>query len=108
MLLFRDCWFLCWPGRGAGCAGMAAGGGGGVRGGDGGAAGVGRLRGGVEGWCGVAPVVLVVEDLQWGDGASLLGWRRLGGAVGQVPLLLAGAVRPATGREELGQLRRGL
>jgi DNA-binding CsgD family transcriptional regulator len=67
-----------------------------------------RLLAGVDRLCAVSPVVLVVEDLQLADAASLLVWQRLAGAVGQVPLLLAGSVRPGTGRQELGRLRRGL
>jgi DNA-binding CsgD family transcriptional regulator len=72
------------------------------------AAGAERLLAGVDRLCAVSPVVLVVEDLQLADEASLLVWQRLAWAVGQVPLLLAGSVRPGTGRQELGRLRRGL
>ena len=67
-----------------------------------------RLLARVDWLCAGSPVVLVVEDLQLADEASLLAWQRLAAAVGQVPLLLAGSVRPGTGREELGRLRRGL
>jgi DNA-binding CsgD family transcriptional regulator len=72
------------------------------------AAGVERLLAQVDRLCAVSPVVLVAEDLQWADEASLLAWQRLAGAVGQVPLLLAGSVRPGPGREEVDRLRRGL
>jgi tetratricopeptide (TPR) repeat protein len=72
------------------------------------AAGVERLLVRVDRLCAVSPVVLVAEDLQWADEASVLVWQRLASAVGQVPLLLAGSLRPGTGREELDRLLRGL
>jgi DNA-binding CsgD family transcriptional regulator len=72
------------------------------------AAGVERLLAQVDRLCAVSPVVLVVEDLQWADEASVLAWQRLAGAVGQVPLLVAGSVRPGPGREDLDRLRRAL
>jgi DNA-binding CsgD family transcriptional regulator/tetratricopeptide (TPR) repeat protein len=68
-------------------------------------AGVERLLAKVDRMCAVSPVVLVVEDLQWADEASLLVWFQLGRAVRQLPLLLAGSCRPGTGRE-LERLRR--
>jgi DNA-binding CsgD family transcriptional regulator len=58
--------------------------------------------------CAVSPVLLVAEDLQWADEASVLVWSRLCRAVGQLPLLLVGSWRSGTGREELGRLRRGV
>ncbi len=72
------------------------------------AAGVERLLARVDRWCAVSPVVLVVEDLQWADEASLLVWQRLAQAVGQLPLLLAGSLRPGPVGDELDRLRRGL
>ena len=58
-----------------------------------------RVLAEVERLCAQSPVVLVTEDLQWADEASLLVWQRLARAVGQLPLLLAGTYRPepATG-----------
>ena len=52
-----------------------------------------------------SPVVLVTEDLQWADDASLLVWQRLARAVGQLPLLLAGTYRPVPAREQVSRLR---
>ena len=72
------------------------------------AAGVERLLAQVDRLCAASPVVLVAEDLQWADEASLLVWQRLAGAVAQVPLLLAGSLRPGSAADELGPLRRGL
>ena len=57
--------------------------------------------------CAESPVVLVAEDLQWADDASLLMWHRLARAVAQLPLVLAGSCRPGPGAEE-ARLRRGV
>jgi DNA-binding NarL/FixJ family response regulator len=58
--------------------------------------------------CALSPVLLVAENLQWADEASVTVWRRLSRAVGQMPLLLAGSVRPGSGRDDLDRLRRDL
>ena len=81
---------------------------GGVMSGDPVLAGVERLLAVVDRLCAASPVVLVVEDLQWADEASVLVWSRLAHAVGQLPLLLAGSWRPGTGRADLAKLRRGV
>jgi len=67
-----------------------------------------RLLAEVERLCAESPVVLVTEDLQWADDASLLVWRRLAQAAGQLPLLLAGTYRPAPARDQVTRLRRDL
>ncbi|MGW1977560.1 ATP-binding protein [Streptomyces sp. NPDC001889] len=51
----------------------------------------------VDRLCRAAPVVLVLDDLQWADGPSLRAWRRLTDTAGQRPLLLAAAIRNAPG-----------
>jgi DNA-binding CsgD family transcriptional regulator len=71
-------------------------------------AGVERLLARVDRLCAVSPVVLVAEDLQWADEASVLAWSRLARAVGQVPLLLVGSARPGAERDDLDRLRRGV
>jgi tetratricopeptide (TPR) repeat protein len=56
--------------------------------------------------CAVRPVVLVVDDLQWADQASITLWRRLARSAQQVPLLLVGMIRPVPLRDDLLALRR--
>ena len=56
--------------------------------------------------CAVRPTILVVDDLQWADQASITLWGRLARSAQQVPLLLVGMMRPAIQRDELLALRR--
>src|ERR1700730_2262642 len=56
--------------------------------------------------CAVRPTVLVVDDLQWADQASITLWGRLARSAQQVPLLLVGMMRPVPQREDLLALRR--
>ena len=62
----------------------------------------------VDGLCSRAPLLLVLDDLQWADEASLLLWRRLGRIAGQSPLVVLGAARPVPTRVELEAVRRDL
>jgi DNA-binding CsgD family transcriptional regulator len=52
------------------------------------------------------PVVLLIDDLQWADPASVKLWGRLARTARQVPLLLVGLTRPVPHREDLLALRR--
>jgi DNA-binding CsgD family transcriptional regulator len=54
------------------------------------------------------PVVLVIDDLQWADPASVKLWGRLARTARQVPLMLVGLTRPAPQREDLLALRRAV
>ena len=56
--------------------------------------------------CAVRPTILVVDDLQWADQASITLWGRLARSTRQVPLLLVGMMRPAPQRDDLLALRR--
>jgi DNA-binding CsgD family transcriptional regulator len=56
--------------------------------------------------CGVQPTILVVDDLQWADQASVALWGRLARSARQAPLLLMGTMRPVPQREDLQALRR--
>ncbi|MEV7043744.1 BTAD domain-containing putative transcriptional regulator [Amycolatopsis sp. NPDC051061] len=60
----------------------------------------------VDQLCAAAPLVMVVDDLQWADEASVLIWNRLSAAARQLPLLLIATSRPAHRREDLAQVRR--
>jgi DNA-binding SARP family transcriptional activator/DNA-binding CsgD family transcriptional regulator len=69
---------------------------------------VDQLLAHVDELCASAPLMLVIDDLQWADDASVLMWHRLSAATRQLPLLLVAAARPAPNRVELAQLRRGV
>jgi DNA-binding CsgD family transcriptional regulator/tetratricopeptide (TPR) repeat protein len=58
--------------------------------------------------CAVQPTILVVDDLQWADQASIALWGRLARSVSQVPLLLVGIMRPVPQREDVLALRRAV
>src|ERR1035441_2849508 len=55
--------------------------------------------------CATVPTVLVVDDLQWADQASVTLWGRLARSVRQMPLLLVGMMRPVPQRDDLLALR---
>jgi DNA-binding CsgD family transcriptional regulator len=56
--------------------------------------------------CAVRPAVLVIDDLQWADQASITLWGRLARLARQVPLLVVGMMRPVPQRDDLLALRR--
>jgi DNA-binding CsgD family transcriptional regulator/tetratricopeptide (TPR) repeat protein len=56
--------------------------------------------------CDVRPTILVIDDLQWADQASITLWGRLAKAAQQVPLLLVGMLRPVPLRDDVLALRR--
>jgi DNA-binding CsgD family transcriptional regulator/tetratricopeptide (TPR) repeat protein len=59
----------------------------------------------VDELCAAAPTVLVLDDLQWADDASLAVWHQLTASISQLRLLLVGTCRPAPGRAEVRQAR---
>jgi tetratricopeptide (TPR) repeat protein len=56
--------------------------------------------------CAVQPTILVIDDLQWVDQASISLLARLAGSVRQLPLSLVGVMRPVPQRDDLQALRR--
>ena len=52
------------------------------------------------------PTILVIDDLQWADQASITLWGRLARLARQLPLLLVGMMRPVPQRDDLLALRR--
>src|ERR1700722_1350525 len=56
--------------------------------------------------CAARPTILVIDDLQWGDHASVTLWGRLTRSARQMPLLLVGMMRPVPQRDDLLALRR--
>jgi len=56
--------------------------------------------------CAVRPTILVIDDLQWADQASITLWGRLARSAQQMPLMLVGMMRPAPQRDDLLALRR--
>ena len=56
--------------------------------------------------CAIRPTILVIDDLQWADQASIALWGRLAKSAQHEPLLLVGAMRPVPQRDDLLALRR--
>jgi predicted ATPase len=59
----------------------------------------------VDELCAAAPTVIVLDDLQWADDASLIVWHQLAASIDQLRLLLIGTCRPAPRRAEVQELR---
>jgi DNA-binding CsgD family transcriptional regulator/tetratricopeptide (TPR) repeat protein len=55
--------------------------------------------------CAAAPTVLVVDDLQWADEASLAVWHELAASISQLRLLLIATCRPTSRLAEVQQVR---
>jgi DNA-binding CsgD family transcriptional regulator len=58
--------------------------------------------------CATAPTVMVIDDLQWADEASLLVWHQLAAAIDQLRLLLIATCRSDPRRPEVRQVRTSL
>jgi DNA-binding CsgD family transcriptional regulator/tetratricopeptide (TPR) repeat protein len=76
-----------------------------LAGGDASATGVEVLVSLVDELCAAAPTVLVIDDLQWADEASLVVWHQLAASIRQLRLLLIGTCRPTPRRPEVEQVR---
>jgi DNA-binding CsgD family transcriptional regulator len=73
--------------------------------GDASAVGIELLVGLADELSAAAPTVIVLDDLQWADDASLIVWHQLAASIGQLRLLLIGTCRPAPRRPEVQELR---
>lgn len=58
--------------------------------------------------CSAAPTVLVVDDLQWADLATITVWEWLARSADRSPLLLIGTTRPVPQRDELLAVERAV
>jgi DNA-binding CsgD family transcriptional regulator len=65
-----------------------------------------ELLGTVHKLCAKGPLVLVLEDLHWADGASVAWWRRLCRVTPQLPLVLVGTRRSVPRAPAAGGLGR--
>jgi DNA-binding CsgD family transcriptional regulator len=59
----------------------------------------------VDELCAAAPTVLVLDDLQWADDASLIVWHQLATNIDRLRLLLIGTCRPVPHRPAVQQVR---
>jgi len=59
----------------------------------------------VDELCTETPTVLVLDDVQWADEASLMLWHRLALTAEELPLLLVSATRPVPYRQDVQTLR---
>ena len=59
----------------------------------------------VDELCAAAPTVVVLDDLQWADDASLIVWHQLAASISQLRLLLIGTCRQAPARPAVQELR---
>ncbi|GAA3436918.1 BTAD domain-containing putative transcriptional regulator [Kutzneria kofuensis] len=66
---------------------------------------VDRLLAFVETLCEDAPLLLVMDDMQWADEVSLLVWHRLSRATSRLPLLLVASARTLPRRPHVEQVR---
>ena len=56
--------------------------------------------------CSAGPLVVVLDDMQWSDEASVVLWQRLATATRRLPLLLVATVSSGTRRSDLAKVKR--
>jgi DNA-binding CsgD family transcriptional regulator/tetratricopeptide (TPR) repeat protein len=74
-------------------------------GGDASVAGIEMLLSLVDELCVAAPTILIIDDLQWVDDASLIVWHQLAASIDQLRLLLVATCWPSPRRPEVQQVR---
>ncbi|MFE3238583.1 hypothetical protein ACFXKJ_41570, partial [Kitasatospora indigofera] len=67
-----------------------------------------RLQALIDDLCADSPLVLMIDDIQWADEASMIAWHRLAQAVDQLPLLLIAVSRSAPPRQTVARLRQSV
>jgi DNA-binding CsgD family transcriptional regulator/tetratricopeptide (TPR) repeat protein len=60
----------------------------------------------VDELCTVSPVLVVVDDMQWADEASVMVWQRLAVSARVAPLGVVGVARPTPRRTTVGEVRQ--
>src|SRR5215472_17777246 len=58
--------------------------------------------------CQAQPTIVIVDDLQWADQASIVVWGRLARSVSHAALMLVGIMRPVPQRDDLRALQRAV
>jgi DNA-binding CsgD family transcriptional regulator len=58
--------------------------------------------------CAAGPTIMVIDDVQWADDASLLVWHQLAASIDQLRLLLVATCRSDPRRPEVQQVRAAL
>jgi hypothetical protein len=59
----------------------------------------------VDRLCAAGPAIVIIDDMQWADDATVAVWSRLDLATQQMPLLLVAAARPVPRRDAIDRLR---
>ncbi|MCX5215407.1 AAA family ATPase [Kitasatospora sp. NBC_00240] len=67
-----------------------------------------RARVLIDNLCADSPLILMIDDIQWADEASMIVWHRLAQAVDQLPLLLIAVSRTAPRRPAVARLRQSV
>ncbi|MET9618592.1 helix-turn-helix transcriptional regulator [Kitasatospora indigofera] len=67
-----------------------------------------RVRVLIDNLCADGPLILMIDDIQWADEASMIVWHRLAQAVDQLSLLLVAVSRSGPRRPAVARLRQSV